>query len=73
MFWIGQQKMEIFKLWLRNKITIFSYRASDTYWINKIKGVLSMLDDDAFLPACGEVDVQYGLFVNELMNLIIDS
>jgi len=67
--WIGSKRMEIFKLWLAAKITLLSRRADDMYWANQVKSVLNSLDD-SYLNDNWFVDVEYGLFVNELLDLI---
>lgn len=66
-FWIGEHRMEIFKLWLAATITILSYRADDLYWVNMVKKVLNSLGDSYLTP---EAEIQYGLFVSELLDLI---
>lgn len=66
-FWVGEQKMEIFKLWLASKVTLYSYRAVDMYWVNKVKDVLNSLDNSFLIP---DADVQYSMFVDELLSLI---
>ena len=66
-FWIGEHRMEIFKLWLHSKVNIYSYRTDDLYWVNTIKKVLNSLGDSYLTP---EADIQYGLFVSELLDLI---
>ena len=66
-FWIGEHRMEIFKLWLAARITILSYRADDLYWVNMVKKVLNSLGD-CYLTS--ESEIQYGLFVNDLIDSI---
>ncbi len=66
--WIGERRMEIFKLWLASKIAILSYRANsnDMHWVNLTKSVLNSLGD-SYLNDNSFTEVQYGLFVNELL------
>lgn len=66
-FWIGERRMEAFKLWLASLITLYSYRATDRYWIDKTKAVLNSLSD-AYLNE--ESAVLYGVFVDELADNI---
>lgn len=64
--WIGERRMEIFKLWLASKITLFSFRADNMYWANRVKSVLNSLGD-SYLNDNLFTEVQYGLFVDELL------
>lgn len=66
-FWIGEQRMEIFKLWLASRITLFSYHATDMYWANMVKRVLNSLGESYLIY---EAELQYGLFVNDLIDSI---
>lgn len=68
-FWIGEQRMEVFKLWLASKIMMLSYRASSDvmYWANIVKSVLNSLGD-TYLNNDFSTEIQYGLFVNELLD-----
>lgn len=66
-FWIGEKRMEIFKLWLASEITLFSNRADDMYWANKAKDVLNSLGS-AYLNE--QADTWYGVFVNNLIDSI---
>lgn len=68
-FWIGGQRMEIFKLWLASKIMIFSYRATcnDMYWANLAKTTLNSLDN-TYLNDNYLTNIFYGMFINELLD-----
>ncbi len=66
-FWIGEQRMEMFKLWLASRIALFSHRATDRYWQDRVKMVLNSLGD-AYLNE--QADVWYGIFVDELASNI---
>jgi len=66
-FWIGEQRMEMFKLWLASRITLFSHKAPDRYWQDRVKMVLNSLGD-AYLNE--QADTWYAMFVDELANNI---
>ena len=66
--WIGEYRMEIFKLWLYSKISLFRHGSTDyQYMIEYYKDILNSLGD-SYLPE--KADTQYGIFVNELLDLI---
>ena len=66
-FWVGERRMETFKLWLASLITLYSYRATDRYWIDRTKEVLNYLGD-AYLNE--ESAIWYSVFVDELADNI---
>jgi len=69
--WIGEKRMEVFKLWLASKIDLFKRGDIDyTYVINYYKDILNSLGN-SYLPE--KADIQYGLFVDELMNELSKS
>jgi|GEM_PF-4599575 len=68
-FWIGEQRMEMFKLWLASRITLFSRKAPDTYWRDRVKMVLNSLGD-AYLN--DQADIWYCIFVDELVDSVLN-
>jgi len=57
----------MFKLWLASRITLFSHKAPDRYWQDRVKMVLNSLGD-TYLNE--QADVWYGIFVDELASNI---
>jgi hypothetical protein len=66
-FWIGEKRMEIFKLWLASKISLFRHGSIDYQSeIEYYKDILNSLGN-SYLPE--KADIQYGIFVNELLDM----
>jgi len=68
-FWIGEQRMEMFKLWLASRITLFSHKAPDTYWRDRVKMVLNSLGD-TYLNE--QANTWYANFVDDLADSVLN-
>ena len=67
-FWIGEKRMEIFKLWLASKISLFRHGSIDYQSeIEYYKDILNSLGNSYLTE---KADIQYGLFVNDLIDSI---
>jgi len=66
-FWIGEKRMEIFKLWLASKISLFRHGSIDYQSeIEYYKDILNSLGN-SYLPE--KADIQYGIFISELLDM----
>lgn len=69
MFWIGSEKMEIFKMWLRMKYDFFvkgqQYNEKFFLAANDIKNALNSINTDSFLTP--DQETYYSIFVGELL------
>ena len=70
--WIGEQRMEIFKLWLHAKITLFQHNCTceNLVMVNYYKSILNHLGESYLTAFTGQEDIQYGVFVNDLIDSI---
>ena len=68
-FWIGEERMEPFRLWLHSKINLFRFNCTceNMAIINEYKDILNSLGK-SYLNE--KAEVQYGGFVSKLMEEI---